>query len=92
MIVPLAIVHEYVAPIPASGTEAEFPAELGHTEDGAVITADGDVLTTAFVMATGDAQPATVAVTPYVPEAATVADGMVGFCWLDVNAFGPVQE
>src|SRR5437867_1227953 len=63
VIVPPPIVHEYVAPIPASGTEAMFPVELGHTEDAAVIEADGAVLTTAFVVPAVDVQPATVPVT-----------------------------
>jgi hypothetical protein len=27
-----------------------------------------------------------------VPAAAGVADEIAGFCWLEVNEFGPVQE
>lgn len=30
-------------------------------------------------------------VTVYVPDAAAVGFAMVGFCWLEVNPFGPVQ-
>ena len=37
-------------------------------------------------------QPATVAVTEYVPLAATVAPTMEGFCVDDENALGPVHE
>lgn len=36
--------------------------------------------------------PLTVIVTEYVPEAAVVADGMVGFCNVEVNEFGPLHE
>jgi hypothetical protein len=92
VIVPFVIDHEYVAPTPASGTEAVCPAVLGHTDAGAVIVADGEVLTTTFVIACGDVQPATVAVTLYVPEAESPADGMEGFWELDVNPLGPVHE
>ena len=92
VIAPFPIDHVYVAPIPASGTEAPCPPEFAQTEEGAVIVEDGAVLTTALVIAAGEAQPATVAITLYVPEAASVADGMDGFCWLEVNEFGPVQE
>jgi len=63
VIVPFPIVHEYVAPAPASGTEAPWPPELEQAEDGAVIVASGDVLTTAVVIATGDGQEFAVAVT-----------------------------
>ena len=38
------------------------------------------------------AQPATVAVTLYVPALAIKALTIVGFCNVDVNPFGPVQE
>src|SRR5882672_6759290 len=42
--VPL-IVHEYVAPTPASGTEAALLVELTHREETAVIVASGVGLT-----------------------------------------------
>lgn len=35
------IVHEYVAPEPASGTDAWFPRERLAMESGAVMAADG---------------------------------------------------
>ena len=36
-IVPPVIDHEYVAPVPALGTEAVLPVEFAHTALGAVI-------------------------------------------------------
>src|SRR4029079_11012011 len=63
VIVPFPIDHVYVAPTPASGTEALWPPELEQADDGAVIVASGDVLMTAVVIATGDAQELAVAVT-----------------------------
>ena len=92
VIAPFPIDHVYVAPTPASGTEAPWPPELAQTEEGAVIVESGDVLTTALVIAADDKQPATVAVTLYEPDAASVAEEMDGFCWIDVKEFGPVQE
>jgi hypothetical protein len=92
VIEPFPIDHVYVAPIPASGTEAPCPPEFAQTEDGAVIVESGDVLTTAVVIAAGERQPEAVAVTLYVPAAARVADEIDGFCWLDVNVLGPVHE
>jgi hypothetical protein len=63
VIVPFSIDQVYVAPGPASGTEAPFPPELGQTDAGAVISDDGTVLTTALVIAGAEVQAATVAVT-----------------------------
>jgi hypothetical protein len=40
-----------------------LPPEFGQTDAGAVIVDDGELLTTAFVVAREDVQPATVAVT-----------------------------
>jgi hypothetical protein len=37
-------------------------------------------------------QPLTVTVNEYVPAAATVTPGIVGFCNAEENAFGPVHE
>ena len=43
-------------------------------------------------MVAGDTeQPATVIVTVYTPELAAVADGIVGFCNVDVNPAGPLH-
>jgi hypothetical protein len=44
VIVPLLTVHEYVAPTPASGTEAALPVELEHTDAALVIVALGNGL------------------------------------------------
>ena len=57
-----------------------------------MIVEDGAVFTTALVMAIGETHPATVALTLYVPEAASVAEEIDGFCWPDVKEFGPDQE
>ena len=39
----------------------------------------------------GPVHPPTVAVTEYVPAAARVTFGMLGFCVVEVKLFGPVQ-
>lgn len=41
VIVPFVIVQAYVAPAPASATDAALPVEPAHTADGAVIVATG---------------------------------------------------
>jgi hypothetical protein len=41
VIVPPTMDHEYVAPVPASGTEAEFPVLAAQTLAGAVIVHTG---------------------------------------------------
>ena len=56
------------------------------------MTDDPGQLTMTVVVPAGDAQPSTVALTEYVPAAAAVASGIVGFCSAEVNPFGPVQE
>lgn len=48
VIAPFSIVQAYVAPVPAPGTVAVFPAEPAHTETGAEMTADGALLVTVF--------------------------------------------
>ena len=63
VIVPLVIDQEYVAPEPASGTEAVLPVEFGQTEEGAVTVEEGTAFTVAVVVAGADAQPPTVTVT-----------------------------
>jgi len=91
VIVPLVIPQLYAAPAPAEGTEAALPEENGQTEEAAEIAAEGSARTTASVVAGGDWQPLTVAVTLYVPDAEVGADRICGFCWFDVNPPGPVQ-
>lgn len=71
VIVPFVIVQVYVAPAPASSTEAAFPTEDAQTEDGAVMVADGRPLT-ATLVEPPEAHPAevvTVTVSPTEPEA-----------------------
>jgi hypothetical protein len=88
---PFVTVQAYVAPAPASATEAvpeDAPAR--QRLEGAVIAADGP-FTTAAVVPAGPVQPFTVAVTEYVPAAAGVTFAIDGFCCEDVKPFGPVH-
>jgi hypothetical protein len=55
-----------------------LPVDEGQTAAAAKIAADG-AFTTAVVVAGAEAHPATVAVTEYVPDAATVGVAIVGF-------------
>jgi len=66
------------------------PAQIGPLL--AAVGVAGAALTVATVVPARDVQPATVTVTEYVPEAAVVAAGIVGFCKAEVKALGPVQE
>lgn len=55
-------------------------------------TGDGGLLlTNTTTVPTGLVHPLTVTVREYVPDAATVAPGMLGFCNADENEFGPVH-
>ena len=58
---------------------------------GAEIDTEGVSLITTTVEPAGDVHPPTVTVTSYVPAAARVTFGIEGFCWVEVNPFGPVQ-
>lgn len=51
----------------------------------------GVAFTTTFTVAGALVHPFTVAVTLYVPDIAVVEDGIVGFCVVELNEFGPVQ-
>ena len=55
------------------------------------IGANGIGLMVTLVVPTGPLHPPTVTYTEYMPVAKVVAPTMVGFCKVDVNAFGPVQ-
>jgi hypothetical protein len=57
----------------------------------AAVGAAGIGLIVTVVIPAGLVQPFTVCVREYVPLARTVTPAMVGFCKVDVNAFGPVQ-
>lgn len=74
VIVPPVTVHEYVAPAPASGTLAAFPAEEAQTLVGAVITDDGALLTAVFAEPESLQPPADVTATEtvVVPETPAV--------------------
>jgi len=91
VIVPFVIDQEYVAPAPASGTDAVWPVALGQSVVGAVISEEGSGFTVARVVAGADVHPATVAVTLYVPEAAGVAEAIEGFCRAEAKPLGPVH-
>jgi len=84
-------VHEYVAP--TTGVVVNvivLPVQTGELLPGAGATGIGFTVTT--VVPAVLVQPATLAVTVYVPLAATVAPTMEGFCVEDENALGPVHE
>lgn len=66
------------------------PTQIGLLLDGAGVAGIG--LTTTVVVPNTLGHPATVAITEYVPLAATVAPAIDGFCVEDVKAFGPVHE
>ena len=57
----------------------------------AVKLATGAELTATVVVPPKLGHPPKVIETEYVPALAAVAFGMVGFCWFDVNPFGPDQ-
>jgi hypothetical protein len=56
------------------------------------VGAAGIGFTTTVVVPAGPAQPATVAVTEYVPALVALALPMEGFCKDEVNPPGPVHE
>ena len=56
------------------------------------VGADGTAFTVTVAVAGADGQPFTVAMTVYVPDAAVVADGIDGFCCVDMNPSGPLHE
>jgi hypothetical protein len=64
-----------------------LPTQTGLLLPG--VGAAGIGFTTTVVVPNVLVQPATVAVTEYVPLAATVAPAIVGFCTADENEFGP---
>jgi hypothetical protein len=88
---PFGPVHEYVAP--ATAAVERFSAEPAHT--GVLLVGAGVAgmaFTTALTVPATLVQPFTVTVTEYVPDAAVVAEAIVGFCNEEVNPFGPVHE
>ena len=84
-------VHEYVAPAMVLAVKFNVkPAQIGLLLLAA--GAAGAGLTVTIVVPAEPVQPAMVAVTEYVPEAATVAAAIVGFCEEEEKLLGPVQE
>jgi len=83
-------VHEYVAPTTAAVLRLiVFPEHTGLLLVGAGVAGVG--LTTTLTVPAALGQPPTVTVTEYVPAFAAVAPVMVGFCKVELNAFGPVH-
>ena len=88
---PFGPVHEYVAPtILLAVRFSVLPAQIGLLLDA--VGAAGIPFTVTRTVPAMPVQPATVAVTEYVPLAAVVAPAMLGFCVEDVKLFGPVHE
>jgi hypothetical protein len=84
-------VHEYEAPeIVLAVSDKVFPEQIGMLlpPTGAA----GIRFTVTEVVPAGPTQPATVAVTEYVPDVAVVAAPIVGFCEMELKLFGPVHE
>ena len=87
---PLGPLQLYVAPaIALVVREIVDPAQTGLLLEATGVAGMG--LTTTFVVAGELVQPATVAVTEYVPAFAVVAAGIEGFCNAELKEFGPVQ-
>jgi hypothetical protein len=78
----------------ALGTVLQVKFNVAPIHNGELLPAVGVAgigFTTTVTVPAGPVQPFTVAVTEYVPLAATVAFTMDGFCDVEVNPFGPVQ-
>ena len=65
------------------------PVQTGELE--LAVGAEGTGLTVTLKLAPVLVHPLTVTVAVYVPAAAAVEEGMVGFCAVEENAFGPIQ-
>lgn len=52
----------------------------------------GIVFTVTLVLVVAEQPPLPETVTTYVPAAAAVAFGINGFCWVELNPFGPLHE
>jgi hypothetical protein len=76
---PFGPVHEYVAPATAGVVKFNvLPAQIGLLLDAVGVAGMGFTVTLTVPAAL--VHPATVTVSEYVPDIATVADGRVGFC------------
>lgn len=84
-------VQLYVAPATVLAERFNVdPAQIGELLDA--VGAAGVGLTVTLTVPAGPVHPLTVAVTEYVPDAASVTLAMVGFCNEDVKPFGPLHE
>ena len=83
-------VHEYVAPLTA-GVERlmVLPVHTGELPDA--VGAAGVGFTVTATVPIAEVHPFAVMVTLYVPDIATVAFVMVGFCIDEAKLLGPVQ-
>ena len=80
----------YVAPAITLAVKFKvFPSQIGELLPA--VGAKGVEVTVTEVVPIKLVQPATVAVTLYVPDASTVAPAMLGFWITDEKLFGPVQ-
>src|SRR6185312_2222595 len=87
---PLGPVQLYVAPTTAVVNKVKVePWHTGLLLVGLGVPGVGLMVT--FTVPAALVHPATVTVREYVPVAAKVALGIVGFCSADMNPLGPVQ-
>ena len=85
---PLEVhVPEPVDEVPFKETVLLLAQTIG---EGPVFKIAG-VLTVTEIVPIGPGQPPAVANTEYVPASRVEAPGILGFCVVDVNEFGPVQ-
>jgi hypothetical protein len=88
---PLGPLQEYEAPTIALADRLRvLPAQIGELLDA--VGAAGIALTVTATIPALPVHPLTVAETAYVPDSAGLAPGMLGFCRLEVNPLGPLQE
>src|SRR4029079_13316214 len=87
---PVGPVQAYVAPLTV-GVEREIVAPSQYGPPLLAVGVAGVALTTTLVVPAAEVQPFTVTVTEYVPAAAVVVFGRVGFCSAEVKLFGSVH-
>lgn len=87
---PLGPLHVYVAPAIVSALSCNvWPEQIGVF---AVTFGEGGLLlTNSTTVPARLVQPLTVTVTEYVPDAAVVTEGIVGFCRAEEKEFGPLH-
>ena len=96
MLVPLPVIAPGLMVQLPAGRPFNTTLPVAVAQVGCVMTptvgAVGFAFTVAEVVPGALVQPLTVTVNVYVPLAAIVAFGIVGFCKAEVKPFGPVQE